>query len=117
MGHQSYAIPYENQEQLTAIIKAIELHNSYPSGTTNQWVRHNENEEYVQLEVGETLGNLVVAPFKMNRQYGSPLRGPALPRVLICDNDGGRHCTFKFLQWHLMRALPDVYVDGMQVRP
>ena len=112
MGHQSYAIPYDTPEQLSAIIKILEQHNSYPSGTTNQWVRYNENEEYKQLEVGELLGNFAVVPFKMNRQYKSPQHGPALSRVLICDNGGGRNCTFEFLRWHLMRALPDVYVDA-----
>mgnify|MGYP004100307153 CR=1 FL=1 len=112
MGHQSYAIAYDTAKQLAEIIRIIEMHNSWSTGATNQWVRYNENEEYKQLEVGEELTNLAIVPFRMNRQYRSPQDGPALSRVLLCDNGGGRHCTFEFLRWHLMRALPDVYVDA-----
>jgi hypothetical protein len=32
--------------------------------------------------------------------------------VVLFGNGGGRHCTFEFLRWHLMRAMPDVYVDA-----
>ena len=112
MGHQSYAIPYDTPEQLSEILKAIEKHNSYPSGVTHQWVRYDKHSEFARLEVGDTLSNFVLVPFKAGRQYKSPREGPSLTRVVLFDNDGGRNCTFEFLRWHLMRALPDVYVDA-----
>ena len=112
MGNQSYAIPYDDEHHLSEILKVCQLHNRYASGTTNQWVRYDENAEFKQLEVGETLTDFSLVPFKMNREYKSPRRGPSLSRVVLCYNGGGRNCTFDFLTWHLMRALPDVYVDG-----
>ena len=114
MGHQSYAIPFDDSEQLAKIFGILKQHNacSSVSGATHQWVRYNAHGAFTQLKVGADLRHFVIAPFKMNRQYKSPRSGPSLSRVLLCDNDGGRNSTFEFLQWHLMRALPDVYVDG-----
>ncbi|MBN38167.1 MAG: hypothetical protein CMI29_06820 [Opitutae bacterium] len=114
MGHQSYAVPFDDAEQLAWILDIVKKHNACSSmnGATHQWVRYDEHEAFTQLKAGTDLRHFVVASFKMNRQYKSPRDGPSLSRVLLFDNDGGRNSTFAFLQWHLMRALPNVYVDG-----
>ena len=111
MGHQSYAIPYATQEDLEKILDVIKLHNSWPSGHTDEFVRYSADQEYKHLEVGEELCGLGTASFRKNQAYKCPRRGPCLPHVVLVGNGGGRTCTFDFFRWHLMRAFPDTYVN------
>lgn len=112
MGHQSYAIPYDTDEQLQAILDVIKLHNSHPSGYTDEYVRYRADQEYKLLEVGEELTGACTAALKAGKAYKCPRKGPALSRVVLVSHGGGRSSTFDFFLWHLRRALPDVYVDG-----
>lgn len=112
MGHQQYVIPYDTDEQLQAILDVIKLHNSYSSGYTDEFVCYNPGDEFKRLQVGEELTGASTAAFKAGKAYKCPRKGPCLARVVLVGNGGGRWCTFDFFRWHLMRAFPDVYVDG-----
>lgn len=112
MGHQTYAIPYDTDEQLEAILSVIKLHNSHRGGYTDEFVRYNPEGEFKRLEVGEELSGASTVALKAGKAYKCPRKGPCLARVVLVSNGGGRSCTFDFFRWHLMRALPDVYVDS-----
>ena len=86
MGHQSYAIPYATQEDLEKILDVIKLHNSWPSGHTDEFVRYSADQEYKHLEVGEELCGLGTASFRKNQAYKCPRRGPCLPHVVLVGN-------------------------------
>ena len=68
MGHQSYVIPYDTEEQLQAILDVIKKHNSAP--WFNEFVRYSDKEEYKQLVSGEDLTHVATAMVKtLNRMY------------------------------------------------
>ena len=111
MGNQSYAIPYDTDEQLAAILEVIKLHNSYGGGFTEEFVRYNPEAEFKQLEVGEEFTSAFTAAFKTGKAYKCPRKGPCLARVVLVGHRGGHSRTISFFHWHLMRAFPDVYVN------
>ena len=112
MGHQTYVIPFDTDAQLKNVLDVLKLHNSHPSGYTDEFVRYNEGQEFTRLEVGEELEGATVVAFKAGKAYRCPRYGPTLSRVVLVSNGGGRSETFAFLKWHLRSALPDVYVNG-----
>ena len=112
MGHQTYVIPFDTNAQLKNVLDVLKLHNSHPSGYTDELVRYNEGQEFTRLEVGEELEGATVVAFKAGKAYRCPRYGPTLSRVVLVSNGGGRSETFAFLKWHLRSALPDVYVNG-----
>ena len=116
MGHQSYVVPFDTEEQLELILEILKKHNSgccFP-----EFVRYSANGpggepvEFKQLEVGEELENVTTRAFKQGTAFKCPRNGPSLANVLLFSNGGGRGSTFAFLRWELMRALPNVFVDG-----
>ena len=65
------------------------------------------------LEPGEPLTAVELLFFRERwGPYASPCWGPALSRAVWFRNTGGHKATFDFLQWHLLRALPNVYYEG-----
>ena len=110
MGHQSYVIPYETDEQLENILDIIKKHNA--GMFHDEFVRYNPSEEFKQLESGEELCQLETYELRGGQAYKNPRYGPAQPNVLIAGNGGGRSCTFAFLNWHLDRAFPNLEIGG-----
>ena len=98
MGHQSYVIPYDTEEQLQAILDIIKKHNSAP--WFNEFVRLHDKAEYTQLVSGEDLTCVMTATLK---PYKTTRNGPTLSKVVLCGNGGGRNCTFHFFDWELRR--------------
>ena len=111
MGHQSYVVPFDTDEQLQSILDVIKLHNSSVNGYTNEFVRYHPDHEFRQLEVGEELTRARTVAFKDGKAYKCPNKGPCLARAVLVSHGGGRASTFPFLRWHLRRAMPDVYVN------
>ena len=115
IGWHSYIVPYETKQQLEAILDVLRLHNDRrlnPDNHPIEFVRFNPHEAFARLEPGEVLQDAELVGFKARKWYYSPTDGPALPCAVVFHNEGDRNATFAFLQWHLMRALPDVYVDA-----
>lgn len=115
--HQ-YIVPYDTGEHLWKILDAIKLHNDYAANRGAhpvEHVRYSKHEPYARLEPGEPLTNVELLTYRgqLKPPYTSPIYGPALTKGVWFRNEGGHRETFAFLQWHLLRALPDVYCDGV----
>ena len=101
MGHQSYVIPYDSEEEKEAILDAIRKHNSDPF--CNEFVRYSNKAEYAQLLAGEVLTRVMTVT--VNEPYKTLRTGPTLSKAVLCGHGGGRGCTFFFLDWELRRRL------------
>lgn len=115
MGLQTYAIPFDNDEQLDAVLDVLKAHNAdYGGGFTNEFVRYNDGEYFKQLEVGEKLTDAKLVTFKAGKSFKTPRNGPSLSRAVLVSNDGGNNETFSYLMWQIRFACPNVYVDGFE---
>ena len=101
MGHQSYMIPYDTEEQLQAILDTIKKHNIDPF--SNEFVRYSSTSEFEQLVSGEDLTHVATAIMK--KPYKTIRNGPTLSNVVMCGHGGGRGSTFHFFDWELRRRL------------
>lgn len=111
-----YVVPYDTKQQLFRILDAIKLHNDCAVNRDTfpvEHVRYSAHEPYKRLEPGEPLTDVELLVFRERwGPYASPCWGPALTRAVWFRNTGRHKATFDFLQWHLLRALPNVYYDG-----
>ena len=114
-GGGTFIVPYETAEQLGVILDVLRFHNKClmsPGSRRPLHVRYSEHEEYELIEAGGELVDAELVKFKANKWFSSPSHGPALPRGVVFSNDHGHLKTHAFLQWHLLRAFPEVYVDA-----
>lgn len=112
---ETYLVPYETAEQLGRILDALRFHNkcwASPGSRRPLHVRYSEHEAYDLIEPGGELVDAELVKFRANKWFCSPSHGPALPRGIVFSNDSGHLKTHAFLQWHLLRAFPEVYVDA-----
>ena len=71
----------DKDAQLKNVLDVLKLHNSHPSGYTDEFVRYNEGQEFTRLEVGEELEGATVVAFKAGKAHRCPRYGPTLSRV------------------------------------
>ena len=112
---ETYLVPYETAEQLGTILDVLRFHNkcwASPGSRRLLHVRYSEHEAYDLIEPGGELVDAELVKFRPNKWFCSPSHGPALPRGIVFSNDYGHLKTHAFLQWHLLRAFPEVYVDA-----
>ena len=111
-----YICPYDTKQQLWRILDVAKLHNEYlahPGECPVDYVRYSEHEPYALLEPGKELVEPELVTFKQRwPPYQCPSLGPSLSRGVCFSNAGDHLKTYAFLQWHLLRALPNVYVNG-----
>lgn len=111
-----YICPYDTKQQLWRILDVAKLHNEHlanPGECPVDYVRYSEHEPYTLLEPGKELVEAELVTFKERwAPYQCPSLGPSLSRGVCFSNAGDHLKTFAFLQWHLLRALPNVYVNG-----
>ena len=109
---EEYIVPYETAEQLGTILDVLRFHNKClmsPGSRRPLHVRYSEHEAYKLIEPGGELVDAELVRFRPNKWFSSPSHGPALPRGIVFSNDHGHLKTHAFLQWHLLRAFPEVY--------
>jgi hypothetical protein len=111
-----YIVPYDTKQQLWHILNKLKLHNDHaanPDQCPVEYVRYSDHEPYTPLEPGEELVDAELVTYKARwAPYLSPALGPALSRGVTFRNAGGHQNTYAFLQWHLLTALPNVYMEG-----
>ena len=79
MGHQSYVVIYESEEQKEAIVAAVNAHNA----ETNSDIR------------GETLTHICDARYYEGQKVGTYYEGDV--KIVMFSNGGGRNATFMYL--------------------
>ncbi len=110
---ETYMVPYETAEQLGTVLDVLRFHNKcLMSPRTPLYGRYSQHEPYELIEPGGELVDAELVKFRPNKWFCSPSHGPSLPRGIVFSNDSGHMKTHAFLQWHLLRALSDVYVDA-----
>lgn len=112
---ETFIVPYETAEQLGVILDVLRHHNKCrvnPADHCRLYARYSKHEDYALIEPGGELVDAELVKFKANKWFYSPSHGPALPRGIVFSNDTGHLKTHAFLQWHLLRAFQDVYVDA-----
>lgn len=120
MGHQSYILLSDSEEERVRILDAIRTHNEYEETATRE-VQHSPDFEY---EVGEELCQIecrrllkstpkrhmwnwhFVAPeFPIPSCYGW-VRKSKNTHVILCGNGGGRDSTIKWFAKNNIRCVP-----------
>lgn len=111
-----YIVPYDTKQQLWWILEKLKLHNECAANSgacAVEYVRYSDHEPYTLLEPGEELVDAELVTYEGRwAPHVSPALGPALTRGVTFRNAGGHGKTYAFLQWHLLTALPSVYMDG-----
>ena len=116
VNEHHYIVPYDTKQQLWHILNKLKLHNDYaanPGQCPVEYVRYSDHEPYTLLQPGEELVDAELVTYKERwAPYLTPALGPALSRGVTFRNAGGHRNTYAFLQWHLLAALPNVYMEG-----
>lgn len=107
-----YLIPYDNDEQRERVLDVLALHNRERGPFCDESVRYTDEHPYEQLAVGAPIEQAKLVTFKPGRAFRSPHKGPSLAHAVLLRQRGDRAATATFLRWHLLRAVPEAYVDG-----
>lgn len=95
MGHQSYVLPYKNEQEKKRILQVIKEHNEF------------DDTDWENPKVGEGLYGIVDAPMQdgpwTGDTYGYPFTWLG---SILCGHGGGRTSTFKWFQDHEVLAFP-----------
>lgn len=124
MPHQhKLIVPYSSNKQLGMILEVIFEHNDRirnPHKYATVFGRYGLHEQYKQIEPGANLTSAELVSFWKHEGLAggelSACHGPVLSRGVTCIANGDHDAvnrTYAFLQWHLLRKLPDVYFDGV----
>ena len=116
-------VPFSSNKQLGLILEVIFEHNDRirnPHKYATQYVRYGLHEEYKRIEPSADLTSAELVSFWKHEGLAggevSACHGPVFGRGITCIATGDHNAvnrTFEFLQWHLLRKLPDVYFDGV----
>ena len=123
LHQQKLIVPYSSNKQLGLILEVIFEHNDRirnPHKYATVFGRYGLHERYKQIEPGADLTDAELVSFWKHEGLAggeiSACHGPVYSRGITCIANGDRDAvnrTFAFLQWHLLRKLPDVYFDGV----